>query len=339
MKIANNKTKIIAEIGVNHCGKISIAKKLIDVAINSGADAVKFQTYITENFVTKKTNKAEYQLSKKNKNETHFEMLKNLEFNEKDFYVLKKYCDKKKIEFISTPYDLKSVDILEKLKVKTYKVASADINDFLLHKKLSKLNKLVIISTGMANINDIKKAIHLYSKKNVELLHCVSSYPCEENILNLNNILLLQEKFGLKVGFSDHTKGYEAALIAYGLGARTFEKHITLSNNMYGPDHKASLNPKDFKNYVNKIKKAEIILGRKRKILLPEEKEMKKISSKSVTLKNDMKKNEILTYKNIIMKRPGLGISGFEIKKIIGKKVRKNIKKETQISLKDFFIL
>ena len=334
-----DRIKIIAEIGVNHCGKLHLAKKLIDVAIYCGANAVKFQTYITDNFVSKNTKKVSYQILKKFKNESHYEMLKKFELKNKDFFKIKKYCDKKKIEFISTPYDLQSVDLLENLKVKTYKVASADISDFLLHKKLSKLNKKVIISTGMSSLDEIKKTVSLYNKKNIELLHCVSCYPCSVKLLNLNNILLLKETFNLDIGFSDHTKGYEAALLAYAMGARTFEKHITLSNNMVGPDHKASLNPKDFKKYVDKINEAKIILGKKNKILLDQELEMKKISSKSVTLNRDIKKKKILKYQDIIMKRPGSGLNGFELKKIIGKRLKRNIKKNTQLKLKDFFNL
>ena len=162
---SGNNLEIIAEIGVNHNGKVSIAKKLIDVAKKCGATAVKFQTYITDNFVLKKTKKVKYQINNSKLSETHYEMLKKYELNKNDFQVIKKYCMKKQIEFISTPYDLESVSTLEKINVKRYKVASADIDDYLLHKKISKTNKKVIISTGMCTIKDIKRTVKLYKKK------------------------------------------------------------------------------------------------------------------------------------------------------------------------------
>ncbi|MDA9733471.1 N-acetylneuraminate synthase family protein, partial [Candidatus Pelagibacter sp.] len=249
-----NNLEIIAEIGVNHNGKVSIAKKLIDVAKKTGATAVKFQTYITDNFVLKKTKKVKYQMNKSKKNESHYEMLKKLQLKKKDFKILKNYCKKKKIEFISTPYDLESVDTLERINVRRYKVASADINDYLLHKKISRTNKKVIISTGMCTIEDIKRTIMLYKKQNITLLHCVSSYPCKLNHSYISRISKLSKMFKLPVGFSDHTTSYEPAIMAYAAGARTFEKHLTLSNKMSGPDHKASLNPYHFKIYVEKLK-------------------------------------------------------------------------------------
>ena len=331
-----NTLQIIAEIGVNHNGKISIAKRLIDVAKKSGATAVKFQTYKTDNFVTKKTKKVKYQISKSNIKETHYEMLKKLELKIDDFKILKKYCIKNNIEFISTPYDLESIDILEKINVKRYKVASADIDDYLLHKKISFTNKQVIISTGMSTISDIKKVFKIYKKKNVVLLHCVSSYPCELKNSYISRITKLKKIFKVPVGFSDHTTSYEPAIMAYSLGARIFEKHITLSNNMSGPDHKASLNPKDFRNYVKKLNMAEKIYGKFKDKLLSIEKNMKTTSSKSITLKRDLKNGSKITINDIIMKRPGRGLNGFFIPKIIGKKLKKNMTTNTQITLKDF---
>lgn len=331
-----NSIEIIAEIGVNHNGKVSVAKKLIDAAKKCGATAVKFQTFSTEKFVTKKTKKVKYQINKSNKNETHFEMLKRLELRKKDFKIIKEYCVKKKIEFISTPYDLESVDILEKIKVKRYKVASADINDYLLHKKISQTNKKVIISTGMSTIADIKRVIKIYKKKNIMLLHCVSSYPCELKNSYISRIKKLKDVFNVEVGFSDHTTSYEPAIMAYCLGARVFEKHITLSNNMTGPDHKASLNPKNFKLYVEKLNMAEKIYGKFIDKLLPVEKNMKMTSSKSITLKKDLKKGSKIKIKDIIMKRPGNGLDGFSIPKVLGKKLKKNMEADTQIRKKDF---
>ena len=285
-----NKLQIIAEIGVNHNGKVFIAKKLIDVAAEAGATAVKFQTYVTDNFVLKKTKKVKYQVNNSKKSETHYEMLKKFELKKNDFKIINEYCKKKKIEFISTPYDLESVSTLEDINVKRYKVASADIDDYLLHKRISKTKKKVIISTGMCRIQDIKKTIKIYKRKNITLLHCVSSYPCDLNQSYISRIEELKKIFKLPIGFSDHTSSFEPAIMAYAAGARVFEKHITLSNKMSGPDHKSSLNPKNFKIYVDKLKTAEKIFGRFRNKILNVEKDMKNTSSKSITLIRNLKK-------------------------------------------------
>ena len=334
-----NQLKIIAEIGVNHNGKFQLAKKLIDEAKKCGANAVKFQTFFAKNFVKKNTPKVKYQKANTDDKENHFKMIKKLELKKKDFIYLKKYCDKKNIEFISTPYDLESAEFLKSIKIKTFKTASADLSDYLLHKFISKTNSKVIISTGMANLEDINRTLKIYkNKKKIELLHCVSSYPCSFKSLNLKCINLLQEKFKIPVGFSDHSVGSNAAIIALALGARLFEKHFTLSKKMSGPDHKASMDPKEFKHYVNKIKLAHQMLGKPLKKIWPEELEMKKISSKSITFRHNLSKNSKIKISDIIMKRPGYGLNGFFIKKILGKKLKKNIFKDQQPKLKNFYL-
>ena len=334
-----NQLKIIAEIGVNHNGKFQLAKKLIDEAKKCGANAVKFQTFFAKNFVKKNTPKAKYQKANTDDKENHFKMIKKLELKKKDFIYLKKYCEKKNIEFISTPYDLESAEFLKSIKIKTFKTASADLSDYLLHKFISKTNSKVIISTGMANLEDINRTLKIYrNKKKIELLHCVSSYPCSFKSLNLKCINLLQEKFKIPVGFSDHSVGSNAAIIALALGARLFEKHFTLSKKMSGPDHKASMDPKEFKHYVNKIKLAHQMLGKPLKKIWPEELEMKKISSKSITFRHNLSKNSKIKISDIVMKRPGYGLNGFFIKKILGKKLKKDIFKDQQLKLKDFYL-
>ncbi len=330
-----NKLEIIAEIGVNHNGKVSTAKKLIDVAEKTGATAVKFQTYITDNFVLKKAKKVKYQINNSNRSETHYEMLKKFELKKNDFRIIKEYCKKKGVEFISTPYDQESVATLKKINVKRYKVASADIDDYLLHKEISKTNKKVIISTGMCTFQDIKKIIKLYKKKNITLLHCISSYPCKLDQSYISRIVKLKKMFKLPIGFSDHTTSYEPAIMAYAVGARIFEKHITLSNKMNGPDHKASLNPKDFKIYVEKLKTAEKIFGKFRNKILPIEKNMKNTSSKSITSIKNLKIGDKIKITDITMKRPGNGLRGIFVPKIIGKRLKKNMKINTQIKLRD----
>jgi sialic acid synthase SpsE len=331
----SNKLEIIAEIGVNHNGKLQLAKKLITTAKTCGADAVKFQTFITKNFVTKKTKKVKYQISSSQNNESHYEMLKKLELKKKDFVVLKNFCVKKKIKFISTPYDLESVEILKSLNTKIYKTASADISDYLLHKRLSKLDKKVIISTGMSTISEIKKTVKIYKKKNIILMHCVSCYPCDVKDINISRIKQLQKVFKLPIGFSDHTNEFEPAIMAYAMGVRIFEKHFTLSNNMPGPDHKSSFDPKKFKKYVMKLKLAEKIYGRFINKALKVEVSMKKTSSKSIMFNKNMKKYETIKINNLIMKRPGTGLDGFYIPKILGKKLKNNIKSEVPLKLND----
>lgn len=335
--IFQDKIFVIAEIGVNHNGSYRLAKKLIDAAKKAGADAVKFQTYITEEFVTTKTDKVSYQKKNSPKKETHFQMLKKLELKQNEFKLLRKYCKKNKIYFISTPYDLKSVDFLKKIKTDIFKVASADLNDFLLHKKLGTTNKKVIVSTGMSSMQDIEKIIPFYKKKNLILLHCVSRYPCPDQETNLAVINSLKDKFKIPIGFSDHCKSYFPAMMAVSMGVKIFEKHLTLSNTMKGPDHKASLNPIDFAKYIAQIKIAENILGSPIKKIYQEEKEMKKISSKSITLKIDLKKNQKISLMNITMKRPGTGLNGFKIKNILGKKIKYNKPKNYQIKFGDLY--
>ena len=330
--------KIIAEIGVNHNGSLHLAKKLIDEAKRCGADAVKFQTFFAENFVTKNTPKVKYQKINTSIKENHFQMIKKLELKKKEFIIIKKYCKKKKIDFISTPYDLESAKLLKKLKIKTFKIASADLSDYILHKFISKTKSNVIISTGMSNLNEISRTLKLYkNKKKINLLHCVSNYPCSYHNLNLECIRMLKDKFKIPVGFSDHSIGCDAALVSLGYGARLFEKHFTLSKKMRGPDHKASMNPKEFKIYVKKLRLAYKMLGKPIKKVWPEEIEMQKISTKSITLNKDLKKNTKLKLSHLTMKRPGQGLNGFYIKKILGKKLKKNFEKNYQLKMKDFF--
>jgi sialic acid synthase SpsE len=328
---------VIAEIGVNHDGSLNKAIKMIDEAKKVGADAVKFQTFIAENFILNKTKKTKYQINNTSKKESHFEMIKNLELSKENFYKINNYCKKKKIEFISTPYDIESAIFLNKLNLKTFKISSADLSDTILHKVISSFKKKVILSTGMSTINDIKKALTFYkNKKNLSILHCVSNYPCSYESLNLNCISSLKEIFKIPVGFSDHTVGNNAAAcIAYSLGARIFEKHFTLSKNSLGPDHSSSATPVEFKKYIEDLSLAKTILGSKDKSIQNEELNMKQVSTKSITLVRNIYKGSKIRLDDICLKRPGDGLNGFFIKKIIGKRVAKSLKKNHQIIFKD----
>ena len=334
------KITVIAEIGVNHNGSVSLAKKMIKVAKKCGADVVKFQTFFAAEFVTSNTQKVKYQLLNTSKKENHYEMIKKLELKKNNFIKIKKFCDKNKIEFLSTPYTLKSVELLEKLKVKRYKVASADLVDMPLHKKILSTKKPVILSVGMATISEIRKTVEFYIKNKmsqITLLHCVSNYPCSSKSLNINVIKKLKKEFNLPVGYSDHSNGDSASILAAGMGATVIEKHFTLDKKLPGPDHKASANPEEFFNLVKKIREVEKMLGTEKKVCQPEEKEMRKISRKSITLKKSMKRNQKIKIEDIIMKRPGVGLNGQKLHLVIGKKLKSNLFKDHQIKLKDLF--
>ena len=228
------KVKIIAEIGVNHNGKMNLAKKLIIEAKKCGADAVKFQNYITKEFVLPNTRKTNYQNKNLGSKISHFDMLKKYEFNFKQFREIINFCKRKKIEFISTPYELKSLNFLIRSNIKTIKIASADLNDFLLHKEVNKSKKDVIISTGMSTFSEIEKVLKLYkNKKKITLLHCTSNYPCSIKSINLNVIQSLKKKFKCNVGYSDHSNYFETSVAAVALGCKVIEKHFKENENFF----------------------------------------------------------------------------------------------------------
>jgi N,N'-diacetyllegionaminate synthase len=338
LKKLAKKTYFIAEIGVNHNGKLALAKQMVDSAKKSGADAVKFQTFKADSLVSPKTPKVKYQRKSIDSKISHYEMIKSLEFSKENHIKIKNYCKKKSIEFISTPYDIESAKFLNKIGCNIFKTSSADIVDLELHEYLAKNKKTVIISTGMSTFEEIGKCIKIYknnSNKNFILLHCVSNYPCSFNALNLNVIPLMRKKYNCIVGFSDHTKDYEAAKISVSLGGKLIEKHFTVDKKLPGPDQKASILPKNFKEMILQVRKTEIILGKKIKKCQKEELEMKKISRKSITLNKDIKTGQILKKEFVNLKRPGTGLYYSELTKIIGKKVKKDLKKNYQPNLSD----
>lgn len=332
----NKKCFIIAEIGVNHNGNIDLAKKLIYLAKKSGADAVKFQTFIAENLVTRQTEKVAYQKKSSSSHETHFDMIKRLELSFDDHYLLMQYCKDIKIEFLSTPYDLESAKFLnEDLKVNFFKTASADIVDLPLQEYIASTKKPSIVSVGMASIDEIEKVVKIYNKKNITLLHCVSNYPCSDESLNLNVIKTLKNIFNVPIGFSDHSTGSEAALAAISLGASILEKHFTTDKNLDGPDHFASATPQEFLNLSQSLRKVEKMLGNNIKTLQPEEMEMRIVSRKSITLRNNLKAGDIINSSDLVLKRPGTGLMASEIKNLIGKTITRDLEAEYQITYDD----
>jgi len=334
----NNKVFIIAEAGVNHNGSSKKALKLIDIAVSSGADAIKFQTFKAENLATKNAPKAEYQKNKYSKQENQFQMLKKLEFTDAMHKDCFKKCKKKKIIFISSAFDIKNLYYLKKFNLNYFKVPSGEITNIPYLEVLGKFNKKIILSTGMSNINEIERAINTLinfgtSKEKITLMQCTSAYPAPYDEVNLNTINTLRDRFKLNVGFSDHSLGTQASIAAVALGARVIEKHFTLSHKLKGPDHKASLNPTSFKSMVQSIRIVEKMLGSKNKKITKSEKNNIKIVRKSIVALRKIKKNEKFSNLNITCKRPGTGISPFFFKKILGKKSIKNFNVDDLIKL------
>ena len=319
---------IIAEAGVNHNGSIDLAKKLIDVASNSGADAVKFQTFKAKNLVTKNSEKADYQQTT-NRKETQFDMLKKLELSKDNHIDLVDYSKKKKIKFLSSPFDLESINLLNNLGLDIFKIPSGEITNLPYLRLLGSQNKKIILSTGMSNIDEVKRALDVLEnsgtkRTNIIVLHANTEYPTPMNDVNSRAMKKMGEELKVNFGYSDHTLGIEIALAAVAIGATCIEKHFTLDCNMDGPDHKASLESIELKAMVKAIRNIEKALGSE--IKKPSNSETKniKIVRKSIVAKTKILKGEILSEKNLTVKRPGEGISPMKWDNIIGTKSTKD---------------
>ena len=339
MRIDNKRTFIIAEAGVNHNGSIKKALKLIYIAKLSGADAIKFQTFKAKNLATDYAPKAEYQKYKSQKKETQFQMLKKLEFTDAMHKACFKECKKKKIIFISSAFDIESLNYLNKFKLSYFKIPSGEITNIPYLEVLGKFGKKIILSTGMSSISEIKNALKILTtngtkRHNITLMQCTSAYPAPYDEINLNTIATLRNTFKLNIGFSDHSLGIQAGIAAVALGAKVIEKHLTLSKKLRGPDHRASLDPKEFKFMVQSIRIVEKTLGNKIKQITKSEKKNIYIVRKSIVASTMIKKNEKFSNFNITCKRPGNGISPLFFKKLIGKKSIKNFNKNDLIRLK-----
>jgi N,N'-diacetyllegionaminate synthase len=339
MKVNTNKTFIIAEAGVNHNGSLKKALKLIDVAAAAGANAIKFQTFKAKNLATDYAPKAEYQKCRSLKQETQFQMLKKLEFTELMHKTCLKKCKKKKIIFISSAFDIESLNYLKKFKVSYFKVPSGEITNIPYLEVLGKFGKKVILSTGMSNIYEIKKAIKTLTtngtkKNNITLMQCTSAYPAPYDEINLNVMATLRNRYKLSIGFSDHSLGVQASIAAVALGAKVIEKHLTLNRKLKGPDHIASLDPNEFKFMTQSIRIVEKVLGDKIKQITKSERKNISIVRKSIVASTKIKKNERFSNSNITCKRPGTGISPIFFKKLIGMKSAKNFNKNELIKLK-----
>jgi N,N'-diacetyllegionaminate synthase len=326
-----NNVFIIAEAGVNHNGDIGLAKQLVDAALVAGADAVKFQTFKADQVVTGEAERAEYQ--KKNvpdKDESQLEMIKRLEISFADFKELKIYCDRKGIAFLSSPFDLESIDFLGQLNVPYFKIPSGEITNLPFLRKIGQWHKKVILSTGMATLGETEKAIEILNEagaRDLILMHCTTNYPTPPEEVNLLAMKTLQQAFGLPVGYSDHTMGTVVPVAAVTLGARVIEKHFTLDCSLEGPDHKASLEPSEFKDMIEAIRIIEKALGTGIKKPATSELQIMKDVRRSIVASCDISAGDVINESNITVKRPGTGISPMMWDIIIGRKARCDILK------------
>jgi len=322
---------IIAEAGVNHNGLVDLAKQLIDVAVDSGADAVKFQTFKAENLVSKNAQKADYQKQTTDASESQFDMIKKLELDVDTHKELIAYCQEKDIMFLSTPFDHESIDLLSGLGLQIFKIPSGEITNLPYLRHIGSLGKRVVLSTGMSDLKEVEDALSILidagtSKTNITVLHANTMYPTPMEDVNLNAMLTIQKEFDISVGYSDHTLGIEVDIAAVAMGATVIEKHFTLDKVMDGPDHKASLEPEELMIMVKGIRNIEKALGSSKKKPSPSESININIVRKSIVANKDIQKGDLLTDKNIIVKRPGYGISPMKWDGIIGTVATKNYK-------------
>jgi N,N'-diacetyllegionaminate synthase len=334
-----NHTLIIAEAGVNHNGDINLAKKLIDVAAEAGIDYVKFQTFKAENLVSKSAQKAEYQKKNAGENDSQLGMLKKLELTLDDHHELIDYCYEKNVAFFSTGFDLQSLDLLHQLGLRLYKVPSGEITNLPYLKKVAELAEKVIISTGMCNLLDIEKAINVFleygfGKNEIVVLHCNTEYPTPMCDVNLNAMKTIANSFQVGVGYSDHTLGIEIPIAAVAMGAEVIEKHFTLDRSMKGPDHAASLEPSELRQMVKSIRNIEMAMGSGLKEPSPSELKNMTIARKSIHAASDIEEGSIIMEHDLVMLRPGDGISPMDMEKVIGKVANVNINVGQKIEFK-----
>ncbi len=331
-----NKVFIIAEAGVNHNGSIELAKRLIDVASESGADAVKFQTFKAEKLVSKHAQKADYQKETTDKNESQFDMIKKLELDSDTHKELMAYCKTKNIMFLSTPFDHDSIELLNDLGLEIFKIPSGEITNLPYLRHIGKLNKKVILSTGMADIGEIEDALDVLiaagtKKENITVLHANTEYPTPMEDVNLKAMVTIGNTFDIAFGYSDHTLGIEVDIAAVAMGAYCIEKHFTLDKTMEGPDHKASLEPDELKAMVKAIRNIELALGSCVKKPSFSEIPNMQIARKSIVAKMDIKKGELLSENNLAIKRPGNGINPMLWDEIVGSIATKDYKEDELI--------
>ena len=331
-------TLIIAEAGVNHNGDLGKAFDLVEMAAYAGADIVKFQTFKAETLCIKSATKAEYQSTNTGNSENQYEMLKKLELSEEDHYKIQEHCKKYNIAFLSSAFDMKSLNFLSTLDLPIYKVPSGEITNLPYLRLMGSFQKKIILSTGMSDMKEILDAIKILenagtSRDKITVLHCSTEYPAPLDEVNLKAMLTIKEEFDVDIGYSDHTKGLEASLAAVSLGARVIEKNFTLDRNLPGPDHIASLEPEELKSMIDSIRIIERLLGSDKKIVTNAEKKNINIARKSIVANASILKGDIFSEKNITTKRPNYGISAMKWDDIINKTAMKDFDEDDFIEI------
>lgn len=335
----NKHVLIIAEAGVNHNGSLELAKQLIDKAVDAGVDIIKFQTFKSEKLVSKAAKQAEYQQRNiGKKDEGQLAMLKKLELSQADHEELIAYCNEKGIRFFSTAFDMDSIDYLHSLNMGLWKIPSGEITNYPYLRKIAQFNEPVILSTGMCELSDIEAAMNVLlnfgvKKEQITILHCNTEYPTPFEDVNLRAMLEIGDKFGVQIGYSDHTKGIEVPIAAVALGATVIEKHFTLDKNMEGPDHKASLEPDELKAMVSAIRNIEMALGTGHKTISESERKNIEIARKSIVAARPIKAGELLTEEKLTVKRPGNGISPMRWNEVVGTCAVRSFNEEDPIYL------
>lgn len=333
------RTLIIAEAGVNHNGSIVLAKRLIDAAAEAGVDYVKFQTFQTEKLVSHSAKKASYQQKNmQDSDDSQFSMLKKLELSQEQHFELIEYCNNKNIKFFSTAFDLDSLRFLATLQLGLWKIPSGEITNYPYLKFVAEQNEPIILSTGMSILDEISDAISVLvkfgtKKERITVLHCNTEYPTPMQDVNLRAMNALGEKFGVTIGYSDHTQGIEVPIAAVALGATIIEKHFTLDRQMDGPDHKASLEPEELKRMVTCIRHIEQALGNSEKVVSSSELNNKTVARKSIVAARDIFEGEVLSEDNLTVKRPGNGISPMQWESVIGTKAYRTFYADDLIEL------
>ena len=337
-----SKTLIIAEAGVNHNGSLDLAKTLIDVAADAGADIVKFQTFKAENLVSKAAQKAAYQVGNmpEDADTSQFGMLKKLELSEADHHVLIAHCHERNIRFLSTAFDLESLDFLVSLGINLFKIPSGEITNLPYLRKIGGFGGRVIASTGMATMGDISAMLTVLeqagtSRSQITVLHCNTEYPSPFADVNLRAMQTIGDTFGVSVGYSDHTSGIEVPIAAVALGATVIEKHFTLDRSLEGPDHLASLEPDELKQMVQSIRHIEVALGDGVKQPTPSEAKNRAVARKSIHLSHDLPAGHILTENNLTMKRPGSGISPMQTDVLVGRQLTRDLPADYMLAWED----
>jgi N,N'-diacetyllegionaminate synthase len=333
-----NKVLVIAEAGVNHNGDVVLAKEMIESAKLAGADIVKFQTFRAENLASPYAKKADYQKYRTRATENQLQMLRKLELNKNDYVKLLTHCKKLGIQFLSTAFDLDSLLLLKRLGLSLFKIPSGEITNYPYLKQIASYRKSLILSTGMATLGEVENALNVLlkygtSRNKITVLHCNTEYPTPFEDVNLHAMCTIGNAFGVKYGYSDHTNGIEIPIAAVALGASVIEKHFTLDRNMKGPDHKASLEPNELKDMITAIRHIEVALGNNIKTTSPSEEKNKIVVRKSIVAKCSIKKGEILSERNLSVKRPGNGISPMRWNDIIGRQAIRAFKENELIEI------